>query len=304
MTRIWFLSFLFLCGATYAADPPPTGACSLSRLASIDLSIGDDGVPVVPVTINGKDVFLILDTINGPTLIRTSALAELEIGNGTTRPQRVNAAAFTIGGLEYSKMEFTAVNIPINESYVGVLGTNAFGNLDVEINLQEKKLNIFSQDHCPGQVVYWAKEFDVIPLHRDPTGKLSFDVELDGQLIRTGFSTAMRTSFMAEIATRRLFGFDSESEDIEKVRDENGSDVSHFRSMAIASNGLKIMNAKIRITKQRSTCRLVVTKNQPTKYANCIGPQPFSMGADVLSKLRIYLATKEKKMYFTVNGAG
>jgi hypothetical protein len=204
--------------------------------------------------------------------------------------------------LRYSKFDLSIFDDLHTKSAVGHLGTNAFSDVDVEIDLQQKKLNIFSQDHCPGGVVYWAKDFDVIPLDRDPTGKLYLEVELDGRLMRTGFNTATPTSYISEAVTKKLFGFDSESEGVEKVPDATGRAISHYRSMGIASHGLQITNAKINILKIASGCRIVAQKDKAARFADCYGTQPFSMGTDVLSKLRIYLATKEKKMYFTVNG--
>ncbi len=39
---------------------------------------------------------------------------------------------------------------------VGVIGTDLLGKFDVDLDIAHKKLNLFSPDHCKGQVVYWT----------------------------------------------------------------------------------------------------------------------------------------------------
>ncbi len=71
--------------------------------------------------------------------------------------------------------------------------------------------------------------------------------------------------------------------------------------MEIQSNGLAVMNAKVEIFGQSSPCTVRAPKKG--QLSTLIAPelQPFVLGRDAISRMRIYLATKEKKMYFTVN---
>ena len=49
----------------------------------------------------------------------------------------------------------------------GDLGTRMFEKVDLELDIAGGKFNLFSSDHCPGNVVYWTKNYAELPLKRD-----------------------------------------------------------------------------------------------------------------------------------------
>jgi hypothetical protein len=42
---------------------------------------------------------------------------------------------------------------------VGILGMDFLSRFDIEPDVTKGKFNLYSQDHCPGQVVYWSDTY-------------------------------------------------------------------------------------------------------------------------------------------------
>jgi hypothetical protein len=70
--------------------------------------------------------------------------------------------------------------------------------------------------------------------------------------------------------------------------------------MKLSGEGIEIINARISLVDlpSNSPCRLS-SHLGAASYENCRGAHPLSLGQDVLSKLHLYIATKEKMLYFT-----
>ena len=70
--------------------------------------------------------------------------------------------------------------------------------------------------------------------------------------------------------------------------------------MKLSGEGIEIINARISLvdTPRNSTCRLS-SRLGAAAYENCLGAHPLSLGQNVISKVHLYIATKEKMLYFT-----
>ena len=70
--------------------------------------------------------------------------------------------------------------------------------------------------------------------------------------------------------------------------------------MSLTAPGLEIHDARIRLERFTS-CRL--TASVPIYgaigYTDCINVVPFNLGADLLSRLRIYIANDREKLFVT-----
>lgn len=307
MIRIFALIALFvgvaLSRPSLAEEPAAIRNCPLTQLASVDLISMPNGVVLVPATLNGQPLRVRLALENGSTFLTREAARKAGFNvDRVDRALKVKAGQFAIGKAGYTKFDFILVDPGSAVEWDAVMGLNAFNNVDVEIDLAQGKLNIFSQAHCQGVVVYWDERFDVIPFQRDRSGQMSLVVELDGRLVSAAISVS-GTSRISENLTRAIFGFDRESSEIERVSRPNGEDSVFFRSMEIQSHGLGVMNARVQLWEDPVACKVKfrLPKNAPIRYSNCEGLEPFVLGGDILSRMRIYLAMKERKMYFTVN---
>jgi len=291
--------------------------CALKVYTTISVTMPDDATVLVPVTIGDHAVFMRLNLASLEGFISKSAVDTLGLqyhaGGQSSRVQygghpfagETTLAGFSIGNLKFGQSTFSVPEPTAygEQSYaglpiIGLLGIDLFAHADVEIDLSHGRMTLYSQDHCPGRVVYWAADYSVIPMDQDDVGTLYFPVELDGQLINATLSTAHPFSVLRTDASKALYGFDEHSPTVKTRTGASGGDPTHFQAMSLTAKGLTVMNADIELRHADCGFRRS-TRNGAAGYEKCLGLFPLDLGLNVLKKLHLYLATKERKLYFT-----
>jgi hypothetical protein len=190
-----------------------------------------------------------------------------------------------------------------NEPAIGVLGLNVFGKVDFELDFANAKLNLYSQDHCPGVVVYWTDKYSSARITQGPLGNYYFPMELDGRKIESTITTITDGNSITTDVTKHLYNFDEKSEGIETETDPTGRSQSHYRAMALTGDGIKITNARMRLVVGKlPNCSLTSShgSERAAVYEGCMGGEaPLKLGLSVARHLHLYFATKEKVLYFS-----
>jgi hypothetical protein len=292
--------------------------CQLKQYASLDLSGLSNGALLVPVTLKGSHAFMILHTASAFSTITESAASRLglqvkaiasdmQMRAGSKSVQKVAwANGLTIGNVAFKSIDLLIISNIDDHSdtpVIGMLGMNAFSGVDVELDAANRKLNLYSQDHCPGHVVYWSKTFDSVPIRFGDMGEFYFPMELDGKKLETTLATLNSTTTLFTDATRKLYNFDKDSADVETETDAAGRTTAHYRAMKLSGDGIDIINAHVQlIDLPANTSCTLSSRFNVASYDGCLGRHPLQLGRNVLTKLRIYIATKEKVLYFTPAG--
>jgi hypothetical protein len=293
----------------HAASTPD---CNLKRYASLDL-IGDPSLQlVVPATLQDSQVYMVVHTSHAYGSITESEVRRLSLathpvpasmevfaGNHSIK-QVARTKSFTLGRTKYDSAEFLVVSdSTLAPKISGILGMTFFANMDIEIDIANRKLNLFSPDHCPGEVVYWSRTYDSVPIRFGELGEFYFPMQLDGKKIETTLATGNATTSLSTEVTKKLYGFDASSPDIESETDASGNTTSHYRAMKLSAQGLDVINANIRLVAPAGGACVLAHRSGVATYDGCLGIHPLQLGLSVLSKLRVYIATKEKVLYFT-----
>jgi hypothetical protein len=302
-------------GPSFAAE---TKDCGLKRYASLDLVLVGDSYLLVPVMIQGTRAYMALNLASGFSSVTESAVNSLSLretsipktlavrADGRVVQKMVTASPFAMGEVRFKHAEFLVISKHefgadfADAPVVGVLGMDVFGQVDIELDVAHRKLNLFSPDHCPGHAVYWSSKYDSVPIRIGSLGEFYFPMELEGKKLETTLSTSNRVTLLHTDATRQLYHFDNHSPDVHTETDAAGNTTSQYRAMKLSGEGIEIINAKISLvdTPLGSACRLSSRLGAAT-YENCWGVHPLSLGENVVSKLHLYIATKEKMLYFT-----
>jgi len=312
LIRSLWVVLLAASSCAYAAEEK---SCNLHPVASIDLIFGDSGPIMVPVTIEGHDLTMLLDTSTPMTWISEGASSQLALHSqpvsgyatwqiGGARIQRY----LHVEGLKLGTSRFKEVDVGVNPLQktwsaaepAGVVGMPTIGAFDVDLDLAHHKLNLISTDHCPGKVVYWADAYQSIPMRLAPTGVYYFPMELNGRKIESVLSTGDPMTDLPADVSREVFNVDSNSPDVEIDKVADGSEGAVYKAMELtsAAGALKILNARVRLITIKH-CPLQKEGGVVAYGAGCIGGAPLRLGFNVVSKLHLYLATKEKMLYFT-----
>lgn len=246
--------------AESGAPPGPPKDCSLQRYDSIDLVEGR----YVPVELEGRAGFMSLD------LARVSFIDRAWLGMFAVPLSDAKVAVHDPGidetyvanfsSLKIGKMRFDSpgkfLGMPVSQkegrrkqdgrTVFGVLGADILGAVDFELDLSRGKLNLFSQDHCPGQVVYWADDWGTAPLMVGKLGTIYFAAELEGQKVEAAFSLAEPFTRLNTDVTKRLYGFDEESPGVETgPLPGNPRALGHYRAMELTAHGMSVKNVSI-----------------------------------------------------------
>jgi hypothetical protein len=186
---------------------------------------------------------------------------------------------------------------------VGALSSIFMNVVDLELDLAARKMNLWRQAVCKGEQVYWGGEVTTLRLYRDPGGLLFFPMEVDGQKVETSFNTAERRSWIDERVTRDFFGFRIGSPGVssETLPGPNGVRTVGVKPMNLSAKGLGVTGQPITLVADRgATC--VPTRSGASGgigFKGCYSIVPLALGTDVLAQLRIYIASKEERVYFT-----
>jgi len=196
---------------------------------------------------------------------------------------------------------------PDGRPVFGMLGTEAFAAMDFELDLSRRKINLFSQDHCDGEVVYWAHDWGSAPLHIGHYGTIYFPLELEGRKIEATFQPGSAASVLSVYVTKRVYGFDKGSPGVQVVASDDGKTAAHFRAMQMTARAMTFHNTPVRLIDAppksgRGSCKLRFggPESGAIGYSVCGNVYPMALGGNVLEKMRIYFATKEKMVYFTL----
>lgn len=314
-------AWMFLSCIALLTSAPSVGAdsnkCGLTRYASLDLVLVGDSYLLVPVMIQGTRAYMALNMASPFSSVTENAVRDFSLptrsipynvgvhaGKSQVR-ETATSTPFAVGGLQFKSagfLVFPQFRFPANVAdapVVGVLGMDVFKQVDIELDAAHRKMNLFSQDHCPEQVVYWSARYDAAPIRFGSLGEFYFPMVLDGKKLETTLATSNAATTLRTDATRKLFNFDSHSTDVETEADSSGNTNAHYRAMKLSGEGLDIINARITLIDPPTAGCHLSSHQGAASYDDCFGVHPLALGQDVVSKLHFYIATKEKMLYFT-----
>lgn len=319
------IAWLALCGLLLTAGGAEAAECQLKMLGTIDLEVTPDRV-LVPVTFGDQQKKLVLDIGSSLNVIDQESASQagfrirsldpnITIYSMGQKIQRLGfSPKFRVGSLPGENVEFAILpeHMPYND-LAGILGMRLFERLDFELDIAQRKLNIFSPDHCPEKVVYWTKAgFAEVPFRREGT-VISTQLLLDGKPVRARFST-FHNSTIGMNTVRQLFGLDENSPGMVLVNTTpDGEKYYRYPFKGLALESITVNNPNILIRGEApAACsnrpKLQDTDapqghvmDKPMIEVTCFGTD-MTVGVSVTSKLHIYHSSGEKIIYITAAG--
>lgn len=279
-----------------AADEAP--ACPLKVFARIEMIDLNNGLVAIPVKVEDRDLYFVLDTGGFINTISQNIVDEMKLqplpaaakvyGVGQTMDSYVIFKSFSIGPMNGSDMHFYVEPVTV-PGIAGALGPDTMRNFDVDFDFAGGKFGIFSSDHCPGRVVYWTKDPPIaaLPMEVDRNGHVRMTVKLDGKDLTAVLDTGSDTSIMSMAAAKQYLGIDEKKTGLRK-RTVTINGARHktyaypFQSLNIAD--VAINNPSVLILEDADM--------------NHMGTD-LILGMNALRQLHIYIAYQEGKLYLT-----
>ena len=304
-----------LTGAAQAQD------CQLKMYDSMDLDVATNHV-LVPVTLGDAHKKFALKIGNALNGISQDTVSELGLSVRSIDPnvrvvrdqvqisKLTRVSQFQLGKIPLNNMEFIVLPPEANrDGFAGDIGVRILSKADFELDIAGEKFNLFSQDHCPGKVVYWKNSgVAQIPFVWQDTGYARPVMQLDGRPVRVSFDPNGHSQIGMN-AMRRAFGLDENATGLTPVgTDERGRKLFHYPFKALVADGLTISAPDIRVVDEPpgKDCSGHQTMNFPDppplhsteqpQLATCTGGGDVELGYSVLSKLHMYFSLKEKTL--------
>ena len=299
-------SVLVALAAILLGLPAAAQDCTLKQVASLDLVDSTDGYILAPLTISGTTRYFYLNLASPLSYVESRFADEMKLtrkGLGKVA-QAVNADAIVfLPSLQFGAA--TGTNVPVlvrtnaspygDSRAVGVLALDLLSSFDIELDLARSKLNLFSQEHCPGKVVYWANEFTTVPLSYRRNQDLHLEMSLDGQSVDVLLNPSTpRSQISMAIAYYRL-GLGPESPGMELVSDSNSKvPLYKYPFKTLSAGGVTIRNPSIYVFGNQHD----VICDRKSFPIQCFG-QGLMLTKSELKQLHLYLALTEGVAYVT-----
>lgn len=299
-----------------SAAAPAAAACQMLQIAELDVTV-QNNMPVVPVTIDGQSVQMILDTSYTRTQVSRSAAKDLHLKLRPSvvsfyGPRGLDVADMAIvrdfafaGSMAHQFSIYVTGQVGSTGNVVGVIGEDVLSHFDIEFDLRSRKIRFFAPKDCKGdQVAYWAHDYFVVDLTHTAVPDLPlFDVMLDGRKVLATLSSGDPQSTVTTQALG-LSGIKPESA-VQAAGAMEGVSEKPINSSVVVIPSLTIgqetlQNAKLRIAGPYSRYGMARFESQLDHRA-FVEPD-LEVGGDFFLAHRIYLARSERKIYFTYNG--
>jgi hypothetical protein len=188
----------------------------------------------------------------------------------------------------------------------GLLGAEILSNFDVDFDFPAGKFRLFHSDHCEGQVVHWqASAVAVVPFQRRE-GRLDSDIEfpvlVNGRRVTALLDTGASHTVMSIPAARRAFDFAPDAAGVEQIGEMQGVrpvPIYRTRIDKIEFEGVSVTNPEIHVMPDvvsRETDSIPIGSLIPVSRVQL---PDVLLGMTVLSKLHVYIAYKERKVYLS-----
>lgn len=318
------LCITFIPGNGNAADSCPP----LTRITSVDTVTGPGGYMLVPIKIDGAERQMLFDTGGAITSITAATAKELNIPtyrsnvriatvSGAVSDRMAVVPSITIGTLEEKRVQYMVLPDPMPPGISGLLAPAP--GVDLDIDFAGHKLSFFSPDHCDGKVIYWpAEAVAVVPMRNAgfqqapafssqryvlQTDRIMIPVTLDGKEIDALIDTGATNNVLNLRVAEARFGFDPNSPDVKPVGQlGNSASAKVYRKQfaTLSFEGVTVTNPVLDVLPDKQTGAF--GDDRPT--GSLIHPQDRGLpdlivGMPVLSKLHMYVAYRERKVYIT-----
>jgi tetratricopeptide (TPR) repeat protein/predicted aspartyl protease len=316
--RYWVIQLAVL---SFSASPAHAfAACKLAKMAELPVTMSNLK-PVITAQINGEEARFVADSGAFYSLITQAGAAQYKLKvsaapfglfikgiGGNIEPSVATVKIFTIAGVPLHNIEFLVGGSTVGRSEsVGVLGQNFFRIGDVEYDLARGAIRLMRAKDCGRTVLaYWVKPsepysvMDIEPatLQSPHTTGTAFATSqslhttgtafINGARIRVIFDSGAGMSILSSRAAERA-GVRPDTPGVTGAGYVFGLGRGSIKTYTGPFSSFKIGDEEIRNTQLRF---------------GDIGVEDADMliGADFFLSHRIYVASSQRKLFFTYNG--
>ena len=318
MSKLGVISALTVTLALATVSPASAQNCQLKLVNTIPIKMMARGTrPIVTLTLNGVEKPFLLDTGGAATQISRATVQELKLptremgGKMMDLYGDVSIYSARVDTLILGHAQDRSTELPILTStlggadlFVGLLAADYMASYDVELDFGGGKMNFFSKDHCEGKVVYWnAPGVAIVPMQfRDH--HLNIPVLLNGKPFKATVDTGAPGTTLLAPEAKRVFDLTRESPGI--VVSSTGPEPRPFEYTfdSLSLEGIAVGKPRVTVIPdlrgKNDPNNHLITGTRLQRVNDRDSSEPTMLiGMNILSKLRIFIAFSENKLYIT-----
>ncbi len=274
--------------------------------------------PLIPASIDGHAVQMLVDTGSARSLIWRSKVQELGLrmtssgtifygAGGSDTAGAVVVHDFGLaGGISHNVSLYATGRGKSFAGSAGILGEDMWSKWDLEFDLSAGKIRLFMPKNCEGdQVAYWASAYYMAKLVNGAAGTnwLETNVSLDGHQIVALLDTGAALSTLSSSALLRT-GVKTEAPPVAAEANRGLANrpidtaIAVFPTLTVGQESVN--NVKLQIADLFSGN--TVTKTGSLIPQAVVANPDMIIGADFFMAHRIYVARSQGKIYFTYKG--
>jgi tetratricopeptide (TPR) repeat protein/predicted aspartyl protease len=291
----------------FALAPGANVFAARCKLARVELQVTMIGLrPLVHAQINGTDALFVLDSGAFYSSLTPAAAAQYRLPQkaapqgltvygvgGSTRPSVATVKTFTLASQPIHDIEFLVLGNDVGNGAAGLLGQNVLRIGDLEYDLANGVIRFVHAEDCKGAMLaYWAAAgADYSMMDIEATTTLQSHTRgvgyVNGKEVRVTFDTGASVSTLSLEAAKRA-GVTPESPGVVSGgwmhgigREYEQTWIAPFASFRLGDE--EIHNTKLRIGALGRDADMLI-------------------GADFFLSHHIYVASGQRKLFFTYNG--
>jgi predicted aspartyl protease len=197
-----------------------SGGCGTVRLGQTTVATLRNA-PIVTLLANGMPVTMLLDT-GAETTILTPGIAkrlgaqrpqvefdrQLRGVAGSLQTSEVELHSFAIGGvaIPWRRVRVAPINVAsvFSGPLDGVLGADSLNSFDIDLDLPNNRITLYSRQTCPGAAPAWTEPYVTMAAGRSKGDHLFFPVQLDGHKINAFVDTGAQSTVLSTSAALAL----------------------------------------------------------------------------------------------------
>jgi len=299
--------------STEAAAQPAIGPdswpadCKLAPVAQLPMTL-EAGHVVIPVSANGKDLTMGIDTGGYGTSLSKRGIAKLGLpyaarlgaiipagGGAWVSEGDVHLDTLRIGDLELDRKYIPEMDALPDAD--GLIGPDILAKYDAEFDFAGKTFRLFKPHPCADHAVTWTGAYAAVPFTLTENGHVRVRVTIDGQTTDAILDTGAPVSVISAKDAQSLFGLNSTSAKVEAANPVSGpawgkgwarkAYATTFKTLAIG--GVTIQNPRVELIEGRNFLG--------HDFATLV------LGTDVLSHFHLTIAYRQQKLYISNAGA-
>jgi predicted aspartyl protease len=291
--------------------------CALKKVASFDATIGS--AILVKARIDDQPVSAMLDTGAPYNMLSKVTVDLLKLpmervregamidATGNSVLHLARAHSVTLGDVKTKDTPFFVMGESRPDALApdAIFGTNFLEANDLELDLAHGKVNMFTPDHCPGQVVYWTHEFVPIPIKLMSGGHIVLPVTVNGATTNAMLDTGASLSTVGTLFAKNTLGIDPAAGDAKTGHLVAGTGARLLFYRHIFDNfdigGIQFHNTEMEIAPDTMN-RMAFNGNSDVHERlreDDVANTPVILGLAHLRKLRLYFSFRERMLYVT-----